>query len=209
MNVALQQEVMVLPEGERKELTRRLKRMGSYELDRENNLARNRALTAGLGLGSTAAFVGMKKKQTEEEEDARKAKQAKRGEEEEWSGSGSESGTDTEGETQPQKKRAVATRARGGGKAGKGDKDAVAEWARKAKKMLLEGGPGTKWEGIVEAWWALEELTQFVSKTKSHATTSRPREVGVWVKNARKGTPKVVAESFGKSSPAFQAWDAL
>ncbi|KAJ7030750.1 hypothetical protein C8F04DRAFT_906787, partial [Mycena alexandri] len=66
------------------------------------------------------------------------------------------------------------------------------------KSMLLEGGLGAQWEGLVDAWWALEASTKFVSKTKSHPTTSRPREVGLWVKSARKGTPQVIPESFGE-----------
>ncbi|KAJ7715351.1 hypothetical protein B0H16DRAFT_1273340, partial [Mycena metata] len=66
------------------------------------------------------------------------------------------------------------------------------------KKMLSDGELGPVWEGLVDAWWALESSTDFASTTKGHPTTSRPREVGLWVKSARKGTPKVIPESFGK-----------
>ncbi|KAJ7710205.1 hypothetical protein B0H16DRAFT_1256854, partial [Mycena metata] len=75
------------------------------------------------------------------------------------------------------------------------------------KAMLLEGGLGAEWEGLVDTWWALEASTKFVSGTKAHPTTSRPAEVGIWVKNARKGTPQVNVETFSKQW--WEWWQAI
>ncbi|KAJ7019261.1 hypothetical protein C8F04DRAFT_1276504 [Mycena alexandri] len=178
MNVALHAEVVAMPDVTR----------GEY-----NAAAEAHGANGGAGALVDGVICGNEKERTHEEEDSRKAKRTRKGEEEEWSGSesGSDTGTETETETQPAK--AVTTRARGGGKS-KGDTGAVAQWAEKLKSMLLEGAV----EGLVDAWWALEASTKFVSKTKSHPTTSRPREVGLWVKSARKGTPQVIPESFGE-----------
>ncbi|KAJ7705769.1 hypothetical protein B0H16DRAFT_1482125 [Mycena metata] len=84
---------------------------------------------------------------------------------------------------------------------------AVAQWAQKAKKMLLEGGLGGLWEEWVDQWWALERSTDFVTQPKTHPTTSRPTEVGLWVKSARKGTPKVEPQRFAKDWWAW--WTAI
>ncbi|KAF8142757.1 hypothetical protein K438DRAFT_1634903 [Mycena galopus ATCC 62051] len=59
--------------------------------------------------------------------------------------------------------------------------------------MLLTdtGRIGRDWEELVELWWALEGLFGFAMSTKSHPTTNRPKAVGMWVKNARKGIPNI------------------
>ncbi|KAJ7719858.1 hypothetical protein B0H14DRAFT_2412066 [Mycena olivaceomarginata] len=55
---------------------------------------------------------------------------------------------------------------------------------------MLEGGElGPDWEKVVEIWWCLEASSKFATSTKAHPTTKRPKAVGVWVKNARKGVP--------------------
>ncbi|KAF8142758.1 hypothetical protein K438DRAFT_1634873 [Mycena galopus ATCC 62051] len=50
---------------------------------------------------------------------------------------------------------------------------------------------GAVWGEVVDLWWALEEGEKFPTRTKSHPTTDRPKAVGVWVKNARKGVPDI------------------
>ncbi|KAF8144423.1 hypothetical protein K438DRAFT_1631811 [Mycena galopus ATCC 62051] len=52
---------------------------------------------------------------------------------------------------------------------------------------------GREWEELVAVWWALEGLFGFATShwTKCHVTTNCPKAVGIWVKNARKGTPNV------------------
>ncbi|KAJ6493094.1 hypothetical protein C8R45DRAFT_788926, partial [Mycena sanguinolenta] len=71
------------------------------------------------------------------------------------------------------------------------------------KSMLLDGVEGNKWAALVELWFKLEEQSGFVSQTKSHPTALRPKEVGAWVKRARKGTPLVSAATFPS---AWRAW---
>ncbi|KAJ7888051.1 hypothetical protein B0H14DRAFT_2562434 [Mycena olivaceomarginata] len=50
---------------------------------------------------------------------------------------------------------------------------------------------GPMWKNIVDLWWALEEAWNFASSTKSLPTTQRPKAVGVWVKNTRKGVSNI------------------
>ncbi|KAF8184270.1 hypothetical protein K438DRAFT_1549628, partial [Mycena galopus ATCC 62051] len=59
------------------------------------------------------------------------------------------------------------------------------------KKILLEGEMGAQWAELVGMWWVLEEAQKFTTSTKSHPTTNRPKAVGAWVKNARKGVPQI------------------
>ncbi|KAJ7840330.1 hypothetical protein B0H14DRAFT_2587555 [Mycena olivaceomarginata] len=56
-------------------------------------------------------------------------------------------------------------------------------------------------EGACRLLVGLEEKSSFASSTKSHATTNRPKAVGVWVKNTRKGVP-----SIGTSEDMEQEW---
>ncbi|KAJ7705147.1 hypothetical protein B0H16DRAFT_1254351, partial [Mycena metata] len=64
---------------------------------------------------------------------------------------------------------------------------------------LLKGEEVEGWKELVGAWRRLEESYGYASSTKSHPTTNRPKEVGVWVKNARKGTPAIAdVEDFAK-----------
>ncbi|KAJ7753700.1 hypothetical protein B0H14DRAFT_3512712 [Mycena olivaceomarginata] len=51
---------------------------------------------------------------------------------------------------------------------------------------------------------ALEEAWNFASSTKSLPTTLRPKAVGVWVKNARKGVPKIGLS--GEMEDQWWAW---
>ncbi|KAJ7768838.1 hypothetical protein B0H16DRAFT_1246912, partial [Mycena metata] len=54
---------------------------------------------------------------------------------------------------------------------------------------LLAGELGDEWTELVGSWWKLEEGYGFATSPKSHPTANRPKEVGAWVKNARKGKP--------------------
>ncbi|KAJ6630398.1 hypothetical protein B0H10DRAFT_1939157 [Mycena sp. CBHHK59/15] len=186
MSVALRAEVVAMGKEERALYVRRLQRMPSPELTRENNLARNRAWTGQLGLGSATAFVGMKRTGVEGGRKGKK-KCSKKNEEEAWgSDDESESGSDSDseegdGDNVGRRSTPPATRARGG-KNIQVPKTGTTKWAEVAKKMLLEGGMGGEWE----------------SMTKTYPTGLPPKEVGVWVKNARKGVPKISVETFPK-----------
>ncbi|KAJ7507609.1 hypothetical protein B0H11DRAFT_1664186, partial [Mycena galericulata] len=57
---------------------------------------------------------------------------------------------------------------------------------------------GAGWKGLVDLWWKLEESTKFATSVKSHPPRLRPKQVGVWVKNARKGTPALEVGAFSK-----------
>jgi hypothetical protein len=62
MTAPLREEILEMSEGEREVYMRRLKRMSDFDLQRENNIARNRAWMRELGLTNASAFFGMKKK---------------------------------------------------------------------------------------------------------------------------------------------------
>ncbi|KAJ7862676.1 hypothetical protein B0H14DRAFT_2349449, partial [Mycena olivaceomarginata] len=59
-------------------------------------------------------------------------------------------------------------------------------------KGLLDGGEmGGGWGEVVDLWWRLEALSEFLTSTKSHGTTNRLKAVGTWVENTHKGTPDI------------------
>ncbi|KAJ6569395.1 hypothetical protein B0H19DRAFT_1257048 [Mycena capillaripes] len=45
-----------------------------------------------------------------------------------------------------------------------------------------------EWKEVVEYWWGLEKQSKF---TKSYPMMYRPKAVGAWMKNARKGMPNI------------------
>ncbi|KAJ7213823.1 hypothetical protein GGX14DRAFT_617357, partial [Mycena pura] len=76
---------------------------------------------------------------------------------------------------------------------------AAPAWAKNAKKILEDVGDtemGADWSSIVQLWWQLEKRAAS-DPDQTHATTGRPKCVGIWVKNARKGTPTIEGGSRG------------
>ncbi|KAF8143622.1 hypothetical protein K438DRAFT_2104362, partial [Mycena galopus ATCC 62051] len=59
------------------------------------------------------------------------------------------------------------------------------------KKVLVDDEMGQEWAVLVEVWWALEESCKFATSIKSHPMANRPKAVGAWVKNMRKGVPDI------------------
>ncbi|KAJ7449741.1 hypothetical protein B0H11DRAFT_1928524 [Mycena galericulata] len=209
LNAALHAELVGMGVVERGETIRRLRRMPSIELVRENNLARNRAMTAAWGLsGGGASFMGMAKKRDAEEERGRKKKRSKKGEEEEWDSnqsdesSGSDDSSDDEGVVStPRATRSRVRKAPSTTQAAAGKPAGVvapAKWAVNGKKILEKGAMGTNWAVLLQLWWKLEESSSFQTSTKTHPAKRRPKQVGVWVKNARVGTPDLSPQGFGR-----------
>ncbi|KAJ6455131.1 hypothetical protein C8R47DRAFT_949050, partial [Mycena vitilis] len=65
------------------------------------------------------------------------------------------------------------------------------------KGMLLKADYGEQWAGLVGAWWQLEKASGFVCNNPTpHDPTGRPKEIGFWVKAARKSKYKVCLETF-------------
>ncbi|KAJ7206094.1 hypothetical protein GGX14DRAFT_568555 [Mycena pura] len=197
----LRAEILAKSGDERDHLVWRLGRMNDYMLECENNLARNRRLLRELDLDRVTDLLGMKRPK-EGGKKAKSRKKAKKGEEDEWSSdadsdadndndNGDEEGEEEDGPARvrtPPMTRGAAAR---GGRTAKGG----AKWAETARSMLLEVEMGDDWKEVVSLWWTLEERWKFASSTKSHATTHRPKAVGVWVKNARKGNPDIGSAS--------------
>ncbi|KAJ7106175.1 hypothetical protein C8R44DRAFT_638607 [Mycena epipterygia] len=48
---------------------------------------------------------------------------------------------------------------------------------------------GKDWKAVFDLWWCLEKEDGFKTSTKSHRPARHPKQVGIWVKNARIGTP--------------------
>ncbi|KAJ6463068.1 hypothetical protein C8R47DRAFT_1080103, partial [Mycena vitilis] len=94
MSIALHSQVTQMSEEERDPFVRRLRRMPSLELTRENNLARNKVWMSELGVSSATAFIGMKR--TGGKKEKKKSKRAKKGEEDNWTSENSDSDSDDE-----------------------------------------------------------------------------------------------------------------
>ncbi|KAJ7026241.1 hypothetical protein C8F04DRAFT_1190785 [Mycena alexandri] len=216
---ALRGEILAKSKEEQSVYLRKLRRMHSIDLRRENNMAGNRRLIAEMGLKSTAVFLGMKR-DAEKEGKGRKKKKAKRaapGDDEDWgdendgSDETSDEGSDdeVEGNRSPVRTRG---RGRGGKEVASGTSTATTgrvvnapKWAKAAKAMLLDVGPvqmGEEWTGLLDTWWALEESMGFTTSRKTHPATGRPTAVKNWVKEARKGTPNIG----GAEAMAAQWW---
>ncbi|KAF7337192.1 hypothetical protein MSAN_02271400 [Mycena sanguinolenta] len=196
MNITLHAEVMAMPPGTRGPYVRRLARMPSIELNRENSMARNRAWQADMGLSSAVAFVGMKTKRSAKDDKGRQKKKP-RNDEDDWDDDDGED-EDNDSDESDREEIARAATPRVTRSQAKSSKPGVSGWAETGKKMLLTGIEGEEWAALVGLWYKLEEQSGFISPNKPHPTALRLKEVGVWVKNARKGTPSVSTNTFPK-----------
>jgi hypothetical protein len=174
MTAPLREEILEMPEGEREVYVWRLKRMSSFDLQRENNIARNCAWTRDLGLMNASAFFGMKKKRDGDDDGGRKRKRKKGGEEDEWDDSDDsdedESDTGEEPST-PVKTRGKGKKATGDSAGGKTTSARVPAWVTKAKSALDDVGEtemGSEWAAVKDLWWRLEESSGFSSKVRSY-----------------------------------------
>ncbi|KAJ7355973.1 hypothetical protein DFH08DRAFT_955405 [Mycena albidolilacea] len=198
----LRAEILAKSGDEHENWLRELRRMNDYWLEHENNMARNRKLLKDMDLNQVTNLLGMKcPKGGRGGGKASSRKKAKKGMEDKWS-SESDSADDDDGgssdeeENQdgPARERTpLTTRVRAAH--GAGTAKGGAKWAETARSILLEVEMGVDWKDVVSLWWTLEELWKFATSTKSHATTHRPKAVGVWVKNARKGNPDIGSAS--------------
>ncbi|KAJ7210359.1 hypothetical protein GGX14DRAFT_363469 [Mycena pura] len=70
---------------------------------------------------------------------------------------------------------------------------------------------GEDWTMVLQLWWQMEEGSGFPAKvmlyTKTHPTTNRPKAVGIWVKNARRGTPDINVKTMETEWWAW--WNAI
>ncbi|KAJ7714047.1 hypothetical protein DFH07DRAFT_763156 [Mycena maculata] len=55
---------------------------------------------------------------------------------------------------------------------------------------------GGEWKRVVDVWWKVEEVGKFTKKVRSLSATKRPKQVALWVKWARVGTPTVTLPVF-------------
>ncbi|KAJ7204808.1 hypothetical protein GGX14DRAFT_398144 [Mycena pura] len=112
----LREHVLSMEGENRKAYIRRLQLMSDYELNRENNIARNTALQRELGLLSTSAFFGMKKKRAQGDEGrGKKKKRSKKDEEvdgDEWSSDESQDDDSGEEERDDVERTPVRTRSK-------------------------------------------------------------------------------------------------
>jgi hypothetical protein len=151
--------------------------MGSFDLRRENNMARNRALTVELGLMNASAFFGMKKKRDPDDEGGRGRKKKKGSEEDEWD---SESDNDDDDDDDDAPSTPVQTRAKGKKSttvtsapagAARGSNAGPPKWATNAKSILLDAnaegpGMGGEWTAVTDLWWELEKCNRFSSQVR-------------------------------------------
>jgi hypothetical protein len=162
MTSPLRAEIQAMEVFERGVYVRRLGRMHPVELQRENNIARNRALMRGLDLMHASSFVGMKRKREEDKE-----KKKRVGDEDDWD---SDENEDEDDETECEPSTPVRTRsAKAKGKAaaaGPSMKGGAPKWITNAQEMLLdsEGAEmGKEWKELVGLWYRVEESSKFVT----------------------------------------------
>ncbi|KAJ7219355.1 hypothetical protein GGX14DRAFT_389933 [Mycena pura] len=187
-----------MPSSERRQRTRALWVMSQYELDREQNIMRNRATLASLGLGpggvtwggADKAATGTKRKGASGGTSNAKRKRQMEGDE--WSREDDDDNENDEeegdvegsGSVDPRATRAATKR----GATGKGQEgDDVAQWAEDAKAQLLGGGAalGNSWSELVEAWFSREEAADFKKLPAALPTKGRPAQISAWVGRAR------------------------
>ncbi|KAJ7457523.1 hypothetical protein B0H11DRAFT_1723526 [Mycena galericulata] len=181
--------------------------MPLYELERENNIARNKETLVSLGLDKPAAVwggadtagapTGTKRKGAGRK--GRKAKKKTKG--------ALESDDDDEGEEEEEEEEEgsegedvpLAARAPRVPRVTTKPPPAPKEWAVKARAFLEDADRGAQWKALVGLWWAREASKGFASPTKSHPAKKRPQEVKDWIQRARRYTPEIAdAEAFGE-----------
>jgi hypothetical protein len=175
MTDALRAEILDMSEEGRATFTSRLRRMSSFELQRENNNAHNRKVARGMGLEGVTAFFGMKKRQRRggKSRNNKKRRKADDGVDEDSpssdgddSNGDEDSGDESEGEA-----RRTPAQTRGRGRASKAAVVAkTPKWAESAKAVLLDEqgqGMGPVWKDVVYLWWALEEIWNFATSVSS------------------------------------------
>jgi hypothetical protein len=169
MTDPLRVEILALEPEEQAERVRELRRKNSFDLECENNLARNRRLTVSMGLQQVAHFFGMKRSKPAKRGRATKRKKGEKNDEEDWDTSGDEGESDEEDAVDGEERSPVKTRGKtkAAGKSHPGGRGS-SKWAETAKKMLLDGvGMGPDWEQLVERWWMLEERWKFATSVSA------------------------------------------
>ncbi|KAF8142329.1 hypothetical protein K438DRAFT_1995094 [Mycena galopus ATCC 62051] len=206
MGDELRAEILEMEHEEQRRYIAHLHRLSPGHLEREISLARNKKRALDLELFKLSGLFGMKRKGREK---GGKKKRRRRDDDEEWDDEDDDDSEEEEEEEEeeedsgeggekveptPVKTRRTTTAAERAAVL-KGSGAVVswkaAGWAEHGKKILSDEGMGAEWEALVQAWWTLEELWKFATSTKCHPTVNRPKAVGVWVKNARKGVPDI------------------
>ncbi|KAJ7732734.1 hypothetical protein DFH07DRAFT_780844 [Mycena maculata] len=213
MTPPLRAELLAMEDDTRMRSLARLRHMPETKVVRENNMALQRSYQAEWGLKSATAFIGMKRKRLDGDESGmQRAKgNKKKKDEEDWD-SESEKNEDGDGDEGGDRSSPVPTHSRGKAKAkgnGAAAGPAVPAWAKKARETLEDGGEemGGEWKRVVDVWWKVEEAGKFTKKKEkgSLSATKRPKQVALWVKWARVGTPTVTLPVFSNE----WRWEAL
>ncbi|KAJ7758851.1 hypothetical protein DFH07DRAFT_958252 [Mycena maculata] len=87
------------------------------------------------------------------------------------------------------------------------DSEMVPKWAAEGRDTL-QNESSVGWEGwtaVTNLWWELEKSTGFQSSPRvAFLSAGRPKQVGVWVKYARKGTPPIA--NGAEFVDAWESW---
>ncbi|KAJ7889379.1 hypothetical protein B0H14DRAFT_2561878 [Mycena olivaceomarginata] len=162
---------------------RQLRRLSSYELVRENNIAKNHETLVSLGLDkSFDEMMAMKRKPGEKKGGGQQAKRARKGDRGEYDGEDSDEEKEDEDATLAERIPRVQ-RAKPAAKS-----PAVKDWVKKAETNLEKDVFGPRRTELVSQWYLREQQNGF---TKSHSAKLRPKEIGVWVQKARTGSPDI------------------
>ncbi|KAJ7825740.1 hypothetical protein B0H14DRAFT_3468244 [Mycena olivaceomarginata] len=186
------------------EYMKRLQTISTFHLERENKCAFNRKAAEQMGLAQLGGFFGMKRTRGQGgDKSGRKKKKKTRAEDEssdeveeteEDEGDDDDNDKDSDGDEDEDIQR-MPVKTRGKTQVSNAVVPAKsAKWVESAKAVLLDEqglGMGPEWTDVIRLWWSLEEASRFASLTKSHPTADRPKAVGVWVKNPRKGVPAI------------------
>ncbi|KAK7013927.1 hypothetical protein R3P38DRAFT_3206497 [Favolaschia claudopus] len=176
----------------------KLRWLSAYEIERENNVARNYELLDKLKVGNVSSILGVKRGRKPAQGGNRKRGRKDGGKGGRHSDDGDEGDDedeedDEEGETEGEhdkvnvppaerpKRSLPAKRASTG-----------QEWFDKAVKQLAEGNVyGPVWEEVVGLWRSREEAKGFISPTKGFSAKHRPQQIGAWIQRARTGKPVI------------------
>jgi hypothetical protein len=136
---------------------RQFRRLSSYELVHENNIAKNHETLVSLGLDkSFDEMMAMKRKPGEKKGGGRQAKRARKGDGGEYNGEDSDEEEEDEDATLAERIPCVQ-RAKPAAKS-----PAVKDWVKKAETNLEKDTFGPRWTELVSQWYLHEQQNGFV-----------------------------------------------
>ncbi|KAJ7223222.1 hypothetical protein GGX14DRAFT_557803 [Mycena pura] len=211
----LRAELLAMPVNDRENRIARMRILSPYEMEREENIASNKAMMISLGLMNATTWAGAEvagRKRKGRSAGGKKKKQ--KGDKEASSADEDDEDDDKdEDDGEDGSPPTVARPARP--TRGKGSQAAKAvvraatvsnQWAVAVREQLEAAELGAPWKVLLDVWYSREESSGFVSPRESHKAKKRPPQVGEWVARGRSPRYSPSIPDPAKFGAQWHAW---